>query len=299
MVAKKVLAAVLCASMCELAVAAPLQRHVPLLLWSQHASVDDIASYPSEALDEVAVASALQRTSQSAGASMELLAVFLPDRLYTEDVANLAASDKRSSFVQDAVEHATWSAVVPHTTRAAPLTRALSSAAVPYTEVPMAKLEAFLSGSEGQNLVSNGKADVLVVRIGATDSLPALDELVQAASEVLTSATKGSVGFALTADSADVKQTAPLFGRRLAANATATATAKPAAIVCETGFLVGTSGGKAFCFSHFVHMTPEVLTGLLFGLFFIFVAYVGVSALMAIQTPTRYPLHGPPRGKEF
>lgn len=267
---------------------------------------------------------------------MKLLAVFLPDRLYTEDVANLAGSDASRSFVEHAVEAAKWSAVVPHTTRVTSLTRALGSAAVPYTEVPVQTLEvswlemwdwrreedqwvlcgsgtdslagrslavqAFLSGREGQTLVSNQKADVLVVRIGPTDSLPALDELIQAATSVLTSATKGAVGFALTADGADVKLTPSLFSRRLAANATtpttATATAA-AAIVCETGLFVGVSGGKAFCFSHFVHMTPEVLTGLLFGLFFVFITYVGVSALMAIQTPTRYPLHGPPRGKEF
>lgn len=136
--------------------------------------------------------------------------------------------------------------------------------------------------------------------MGVTDSLPALDARIQAAAEVLTAATKGAVDFALTGDDAQPLQTSAVFERRrLAASANTTTSTAAAGLVCETGFQVGYSGGKAFCFSHFVHMTPEVLTGLLFGLFFVFLAYVGLSALMAIQTPTRYPHHGPPRGKEF
>lgn len=70
--------------------------------------------------------------------------------------------------------------------------------------------------------------------------------------------------------------------------------------MCDAGYLIGYSAaGKAFCFSHYVNMTPEILTALLFGLLFIFLAYVGLSVLHGIQTPLRYPLHGPPRGKEF
>lgn len=162
-------------------------------------------------------------------------------------------------------------------------------------------LQSFLSTRQGQALATNGKTDLLVVRI-ATDahSLPETDALIQAASEVLASATKGAVDFALTGDGAVPTQLPASVpsARRLAANATKTPSAA-ATLVCETGLTLGYSGGKAFCFSHYVHMTPEVLTGLLFGLFFIFLAYIGISALSAIQTPTRYPHHGPPRGKEF
>lgn len=151
-------------------------------------------------------------------------------------------------------------------------------------------MQEFLSDSEGKSLASNGKTELLVVRIGSEYTLPETDALIKAASEVLFSVTKGSVDFALTGDATESKQIA---GRRLASNATTTT------LVCETGLLLGFKGGKAFCFSHYVHMTPDVLTGLLFGFFFIFLAYVGLSMLTAIQTPIRYPHTGPPRGKEF
>lgn len=67
--------------------------------------------------------------------------MFLPERLYTEDVAKLAASDARGSFVQGAVERSAWSAVIPHTTRSVSLTRALNSGLAAYKEVPVERLE--------------------------------------------------------------------------------------------------------------------------------------------------------------
>lgn len=151
-------------------------------------------------------------------------------------------------------------------------------------------MQAFLADSEGKSFASNGKTELLVVRIGSEYTLPETDALIKAASKLLSTATKGAVDFALTGDAAESKQIA---GRRLASNSTTTA------IVCETGLVLGFKGGKAFCFSHYVHMTPDILTGLLFGFFFVFLAYVGLSMLTAIQTPMRYPHTGPPRGKEF
>jgi hypothetical protein len=48
-----------------------------------------------------------------------------------------------------------------------------------------------------------------------------------------------------------------------------------------------------------VLITPQILVGLIIGIFFIFLTYVGLSVMHAIQTPAYFPTHGPPRGKEY
>lgn len=158
-------------------------------------------------------------------------------------------------------------------------------------------LQEFIRSDDGA-ILTDGKPDILIVRISSDHSLAETDALIEAASNALLSATSHSVDFALTGDEAEATNILHDFGghRVLTSDAAASTTT---ALVCETGYLIGYSGGKAFCFSHYVYMTPQILIALFFGFFFIFLAYVGLSVLNAIQTPLRYPLHGPPRGKEF
>lgn len=129
-----------------------------------------------------------------------------------------------------------------------------------------------------------------------TKTLPEADAIIKSAAQSLSQATGGLTDFALTADDAVPVEAINSYTRRLATQeSSATAT-----ITCDVGYIVGyTQAGKAFCFSHYVHMTPELLTGLIFGALFVFLAYIGLTVLHGIQTPTKYPLHGPPRGKEF
>jgi hypothetical protein len=293
----KVLVGALCGALWQFVSASEttLYPHVPLVLWSQRSTFANKNSYLNSVLDETEVVSALLSSNQGADKS-EVLCVFLRSNLRTEEIAKLASDKTTGSFVQHAVKDAASSAVIPHTTRTYSLLHALNDASAVKKEIAVEDLETFLSKSENQPLLSDQKTDLLVVRIADKYSLPETDELIKAATQLLSLATDGSVDFALTGDEAEPKKISSPLGRRLMTSADTTT----AAVVCETGFQIGYSSvGKAFCFSHYVHMTPEVLTGVLFGLFFLFLAYVGLSALSAIQTPTRYPHHGPPRGKEF
>uniref|UniRef100_K3WAS8 V-type proton ATPase subunit S1/VOA1 transmembrane domain-containing protein n=1 Tax=Globisporangium ultimum (strain ATCC 200006 / CBS 805.95 / DAOM BR144) TaxID=431595 RepID=K3WAS8_GLOUD len=295
----KVLVGVLCGALCQATYAATettLYPHVPLLLWSQRSTFESKNAYLSSVLGEKEIASTLLSENQGEDKS-EVLCVFLRNKLRTNEIAEFAKDKTTGSFLQHAVAGAGSSVVISHTTRTYSLLHVLRDASALKNEIAVEDLESFLSANKP--LLSDKKTDLLVVHIADSYTLPEADELIKAATELLSTATAGSVDFALTGNEAEPKRIASPLGRRLTANANANSTAA-SAIVCETGFQIGySSTGKAFCFSHYVHMTPEVLTGVLFGLFFIFLAYIGLSALSAIQTPTRYPHHGPPRGKEF
>jgi hypothetical protein len=150
-------------------------------------------------------------------------------------------------------------------------------------------------GGSWHSLLANSKTDVVVVEIAA-GSLPEADNAIRTSVAALSKAIPGQTDFALVGNDAESVKVLGRQDRKLAAQASGTT----AAVVCDAGYFLGYNAvGKAFCFSHYVNMTPELLTGLIFGLFFVFLAYVGLSVLHAIQTPARYPLHGPPRGKEF
>ncbi|GMF43092.1 unnamed protein product [Phytophthora fragariaefolia] len=163
-------------------------------------------------------------------------------------------------------------------------------------------LETFIASAEGKALLSNGKTDLLVVQLPETLSLPDVDAAIQKASSSLNAATSGQIDFGLTGNDANSVELQDPLVRRLAMQAKSkkSNSTSEAAILCEAGYLVGYSAaGKAFCFSHYVNITPDIMAGLLFGLLFIFLAYVGLGVLHQIQTPQRYPSHGAPRGKEF
>jgi hypothetical protein len=237
-------------------------------------------------------------TQLSSFQQAEVMCLFLAPSLTSEDVSKL--SNGAGSFVQSAVQSSVSSVVVPHTTRTKPLLPELASAK-PHI-VGVQDLDVFIASSEGQELFANGKTDLLVVQLPESLSLPAVDAAIQAASSSLNGATGGKSDFAFTGNDAESVKLEDPLARRLAtqSKANANSSSTEAAILCETGYLVGYSAaGKAFCFSHYVSITPDIMAGLLFGLLFIFMAFIGLGVLHQIQTPQRYPSHGAPRGKEF
>ncbi|KAF1795671.1 hypothetical protein GQ600_14563 [Phytophthora cactorum] len=252
-----------------------------------------INAYLSSEMNEVAVASAVERVlNRDASADKEyftqqaeLMCLFLLPSLASED-----------SAVQESVS----SVVIPHTTRSKPLLPEMTSAK-PHI-VGAQDLDVFITSAEGQTLLANGKTDLLVVQLPESMSLSDVDTAIQTASSSLNAATGGKTDFAFTGNDANSVETQVPFPRRLAAQAKAkkTNSTTDAALLCESGYLVGyNAAGKAFCFSHYVNITPDIMAGLLFGLLFIFLAYIGLSVLHQIQTPQRYPSRGAPRGKEF
>ena len=51
--------------------------------------------------------------------------------------------------------------------------------------------------------------------------------------------------------------------------------------------------------STYVYMTPELLAGILTGIFFLVVVWVGLSCMGGILTPSHMPLKAPAKGREF
>ncbi|KAJ0410836.1 hypothetical protein ATCC90586_010159 [Pythium insidiosum] len=280
-----------------------LYPHVPLLLWSKRPVFHSREAYSNAVLDEVDVAAALNvaRNHETAQDDYRLLnhddvELDTSEALCVFLRANIGAEDlKDAAFVQRAIKTSKSSVVVPHTTRSKPLRSALlteGNAKAPVVNIH--KLNDWLSSDAAKQLFSNGRTDLLVVDVPDTIPTQDVDGLIKAATEALLDASKQRVDFALTGDAVDpiVKTSS----RRLATTPT---DVKKSTLVCEVDYKLGFSGGKAFCFSHYVHMTPDVLAALTFGFIFVFLTYVGISVLMAIQTPTRFPHHGPPKGKEF
>ncbi|KAG1691992.1 hypothetical protein DVH05_025970 [Phytophthora capsici] len=263
-------------------------------------------------MDEVSVASAVGRVlardvsadkegllgQASSSEQTELMCLFLLPYLSSEDVSKLSGSG--SSFVQNAVQSSVSSVVVPHTIRSKPLLPEMTNFQ-PHI-VGAQDLDAFITSTEGKMLFTNGITDLLVIQLPESMSLSEVDSTIQAASSSLSVATSDKTDFAFTGNDAVSVAIQDPLARRLAAQVKAKKNNSTAAadILCDAGYLVGYSAaGKAFCFSHYVNITPDIMAGLLFGLLFIFMAYIGLTVLHQIQTPQRYPSHGAPRGKEF
>ncbi|CAI5742405.1 unnamed protein product [Hyaloperonospora brassicae] len=310
------LAVVLVAAASLASASTTLYPHVPLVMWSNRPIFASANAYFSSELDETAVASILKvtvlhdpmssdnegvfSTLPPAAPPSEVVCLYLVPTLTLENVAQLSKST--SAFVQHAVQRSASSVVVPQTTRSTPLLPELQ--AVQPHLVDVEGLATFLASSEGQALVSNGKTDLLVVQFPAEVALSDVDDAIATASATLLAASNGMTDFALTGNDVAVVEVEDTVARRLAVQAKVKPTPKSsdtlADIVCEANYLVGYSAaGKAFCFSHYVNITPDIMAGLLFGLLFLFLAYVGLSVLHQIQTPQRFPSQGAPRGKEF
>ncbi|KAG7394787.1 hypothetical protein PHYBOEH_004665 [Phytophthora boehmeriae] len=311
---KTLLSTALCgfaAATASMASAATLFPHVPLVMWSQHPIFSGSNVYLSSEMDEAAVASVVERvlsrdvksdkegvlnSREAASHQPEVMCLFLLPSLTSEDVSQFASAVGASSFLQSAVHSSVSSVVIPHTTRSSQLIPKMAT--VKPHVMGYQDLDVFLTSAEGQTVLTNGKTDLVVVQLPATLSLSEVDAAIQSASSILTEASHGKTDFALTGNDAEAVQIKEPIVRRLASQVKKVNNV--AAIVCEAGYLVGHSAaGTAFCFSHYVHITPDIMAGLLFALLFVFLAYVGLSVLHQIQTPTRYPSHGAPRGKEF
>ncbi|KAE8905616.1 hypothetical protein PF005_g4519 [Phytophthora fragariae] len=313
---KTLLGAALCglAAATSAVSASTLFPHVPVLLWSQSPVFASSNAYLSSEMDETAVSSAVERvltrdastdkegvlSSQlSSSQHSEVMCLFLLPSLTSEDVSQLASAAGQGSFVQKAVQSSKSSVVIPHTTRTKPLLPEM--AGVQPHIVAVQDLDVFIASTEGKALLSNGKTDLLIVQLPETMSLPDVDAAIQAASSSLNAATGSKADFGLTGNDASSLQLQDPLARHLAAQVKSkTNSSAEAAILCEAGYILGYSAaGRAFCFSHYVNITPDIMAGLLFGLLFIFLAFIGLGVLHQIQTPQRYPLHGAPRGKEF
>ncbi|KUF99101.1 High affinity copper uptake protein 1 [Phytophthora nicotianae] len=226
------------------------------------------------------------------------MCLFLLPSLASEDVSQLSSG--AGSYVQRAVQNSVSSVVIPHTTRLKPLLPEMTSAK-PHI-VGAHDLDVFITSAEGQAMIANGKTDLLVIQLPESMSLPDVDTVIETASSSLNAATGGKTDFAFTGNDANSVEIQSPLARRLTVQAKAKKAnaTTDAALLCEAGYLVGyNAAGKAFCFSHYVNITPDIMAGLLFGLLFIFLAYIGLSVLHQLQTPQRYPSHGAPRGKEF
>lgn len=226
----------------------------------------------------------------------EILCLFLLPSLPLNDMAQLSIGT--DSFVQNAVQNSVSSVVIPQTTRTKPLLSEMTN--VQPHIVGFEDLNMFIASAEGQMLFSNGKSDLLVVQLPETMPLSDVDTVVKTASSDLNAASGGKTDFAFTSNEGISTEVPDPLVRRLTAQAKAKTNSTQAAILCEVGYFVGlNTAGKAYCFSHYVFITPDIMAGLLFGVLFIFMAYIGLSVLHQIQTPQHYPSHGAPRGKEF
>ncbi|OWZ14190.1 hypothetical protein PHMEG_00012367 [Phytophthora megakarya] len=292
--------------------ASTLFPHVPLVMWSQRPTLAGSNVYVSSEMNEEAVVSTMKNvlnrdatadvqgvlsTQVTSHEQAELLCLFILPSLASEDVSHLSSG--AGSFVQSAIQNSVSSVVIPHTTRTKPLLPEMTSAK-PHI-VGAQDLDVFITSAEGQALFTNGKTDLLVVQLPESMSLPNVDAAIQEASNSLNAATGGKTDFAFTGNDATSVELKEPLSRRLAMEAKKKKTnSSEAAKLCEAGYLLGYSAsGKTFCFSHYVNITPDIMAGLLFGLLFLFLAYIGLSMLHQIQTPQRYPSHGAPRGKEF
>lgn len=293
--------------------ASTLFPHVPLLMWSQRPIFAGSNAYLSSEMDETAVALTIQSTvicddnSDKEGVlsiqtfssqQAEVLCLFLLPSLSFEQVSTL--TKEGSSYVQSSVQSSVSSVVIPHTIRMKPLLPELANAMPHIVEAD--ELELFVASAEGKTMFTNGRTDLLIVQLSESMSLSDVDAAIQTASGILNAKTSDKTDFAFTGNDATSFEIVDPLARRLAAQAQGkrTNSSIDTALLCETGYLVGYSvAGKAFCFSHYVNITPDIMAGLLFGLLFVFMAYIGLGVLHQIQTPQRYPMHGAPRGKEF
>ncbi|CAI5743724.1 unnamed protein product [Peronospora destructor] len=310
---KMLLSAAICGLMAAISnvSASTMFFHVPLVLWSQRPIFAGSNAYLSYGMDEAAVASTLKlvmtrdmsadsegvlSTKKTLFEQAEILCLFLLPSLALEDMAQLSIGT--GSFVQNAVQNSVSSVVIPQTTRSKPLLSAMTN--VQPHIVGLEDLNMFIASAEGQMLFSNGRTDLLVVQLPETMSLSDVDAAVKTASSDLNAASGSKTDFAFTGNDATSVELQDPLARRLIAQANVKTNSTQAAILCQAGYLVGFSAaGKAYCFSHYVSITPDIMAGLLFGLLFIFMAYIGLNVLHQIQTPQRYPSHGAPRGKEF
>ncbi|CAK4712413.1 unnamed protein product [Aphanomyces euteiches] len=145
------------------------------------------------------------------------------------------------------------------------------------------------------SLGENDKTDLIVVKISNDLSFSDAAELIRTSVALFDHAAYNRVIYGLTGNKA-TKTSDEFEGfHRALLNAAAVVTP----LVCPPGSYLSTAQAEPFCFTHYVNMTPTILSGLVLSLFFLFCVYIGLYALDSIQTPLKYPSIAPPKGKEY
>nr|CCA22105.1 conserved hypothetical protein [Albugo laibachii Nc14] len=281
-----------------------LSRHVPLILWSPTSVFKAQNRYVAANLDDHGVVSVLKdlmRVSpeEESGAlgpfsdnDSEILCLFLFPKLHTNELPLFRRIQTAKASVEVFVQHATSSVVAPYTTRAYSIKKMLDDDDTVVLSIN--DVGEFLGSDEAKALSSNNKKDLLLVEIPEDMSFVEADSLIKTTVAFITKITKERVDFGLTSD-----QAAEYNREGTEAHWQSRRLDQAAQLQCEVGYILGGSIDKPFCFSRYVHMTPEIMSGILIGFFFILLLYVGIGAMHSLQTPTRFPAHGPPKGKEF
>ncbi|OQS05904.1 hypothetical protein THRCLA_02024 [Thraustotheca clavata] len=293
-------------TLATLAVASAVESstYVPLVFWSQNGvfehPVNDISITKEENQYSTAQIASTIATLQGNGFGDALkaqtpfevlykapkaIAIFVRDSLRLDELENLEGS-AFESLVKDAKS----SVAYPHTTRS-DSNDALTSQLKATHETTIDNLEEYLS----QNPLKDDGTNVVIVKASNDLSWESLDSKISQATDLLNKFTGNSVYFALTGDKAAPAPASFASAHRNLLAAAAIATP----LVCPAGYILSTSGATPFCFSHYVHMTPSILSAIVVGFFFLFCVYIGIVLLDGIQTPLHYPSVGPPKGKEY
>ncbi|EQC33271.1 hypothetical protein SDRG_09253 [Saprolegnia diclina VS20] len=278
--------------------------YVPLVFWSQNGifeqpTSDVFAEKADAPYTTTQIASTIATIQGSANSDAlnahtpyevmylapKAIAIFVRDSLRLDELEHFEGA-AFESLVRDAKS----SVAYPHTTRG-DADDALTRQVKATHETTIENVEAFLQST---TLGASG-TDVVIVKASNTHSWAELDNLIKQATGLFQKATGNSVYFALTGDKASAAHDVfAAFHRNLLA---AAAVVTP--LVCPEGYILSTAGSVPFCFSHYVNMTPTILSAIFVGFFFLFCVYVGLVLLDGIQTPLHYPSVGPPKGKEY
>ncbi|POM75841.1 Hypothetical protein PHPALM_6995, partial [Phytophthora palmivora] len=227
--------------------ASTLFPHVPLIMWSQRPTLAGNNVYLSSEMDEAAVASTLKNVldrdsnADRAGVlSTQVTSSQQAELLCLFLLPSLASEDvsQLSSGADSYLQSAVHSSVSSVVIPHTTRTKALlpeMTSAKPHI-VGVHDLDVFISSAEGKMLFTN-------------------DAIIQEASTNLNTVTDGKTDFVFTGNDATSVELKDPLARRLALQAKTKKT---------------NSSTEAATF-----ITPDIMAGLLFGLLFIFMAYIG------------------------
>ncbi|CAK4141476.1 unnamed protein product [Aphanomyces euteiches] len=214
------------------------------------------------------------------------LVLFVRDTLRLDEMEHF-----QDTPVENIYRNASSSVVYPHTIRSNG--DSLVSALHPSHSIDIEGVKGLLQRTP--SLGENDKTDLIVVKISNDLSFSDAAELIRTSVALFDHAAYNRVIYGLTGNKA-TKTSDEFEGfHRALLNAAAVVTP----LVCPPGSYLSTAQAEPFCFTHYVNMTPTILSGLVLSLFFLLCVYIGLYALDSIQTPLKYPSIAPPKGKEY
>lgn len=128
---------------------------------------------------------------------------------------------------------------------------------------------------------TNGICDLLVIKMGDANSDKELG-IFQKLQASVDKATGGKCIYALAMDASAKAALPPAYKAAMTA-------ANPRRLTTDD-----TSSPKKY-----VHMTPDLLSGILTGLLLVTIALIGLSCLGSIQTPSKFTDKPPPSAREY